>query len=56
MTKIYCSGCGAFIGETDLECEDDEAVSGVCTGCIGVSSVVEADPGDDGHGPQGETR
>jgi len=56
MTKIYCSGCGAFIGEVDLEYEDDDAVSGICTICAGVSSTAEADPGDNGHGPQGEIR
>lgn len=56
MTKIYCSECGAFIGEADLECEDDDAINGTCTDCAGVSSVAEADLSDNGHGPQGEIK
>ncbi|GAH64749.1 unnamed protein product [marine sediment metagenome] len=51
MTEIYCSECGAFIGEADPECDDDDVVSGTCTVCAGVSSVAEADLSDNGHGP-----
>lgn len=56
MTKIYCSECGALMGEADLECEDDDAVNGICTACAGVSPVTEAGLGDNGHGPQGEIK
>lgn len=41
MTKVYCEGCGRFMGEVDLE--EDYLIEVTCAGCIMQETSVEAE-------------